>query len=143
MSKFSRFMKANKTPKENGTYAATRSLCDENGEPLLWEFRHISTRESEAIREAATKDVPVSGRPGVFRQKVDGAKYARDMIIKSVVFPDLYDRELQDSYGVKTPEELLFELVDDPGEYMELVAFVQRFLGFDVSFEEKVDEAKN
>lgn len=34
MSKFSKFMKANKIEKKNEMYAATKSLCDENGKPL-------------------------------------------------------------------------------------------------------------
>jgi len=65
------------------------------------------------------------------------------MIAASVVVPDLYDKELQDSYGVATPEELLLAMVDEPGEYNELAAFVQKFQGFDVSFHDKVEEAKN
>ena len=59
------------------------------------------------------------------------------------MLPDLYDKELQDSYGAATPEDLLLAMVDDPGEYNELAAFVQKFQGFDVSFSDKVDEAKN
>ena len=47
MSKFARFMKANKKVQENVFYAATKSLCDENGQPLPWEFRHISTAQAE------------------------------------------------------------------------------------------------
>ena len=50
---------------------------------------------------------------------------------------------MQDSYGVKTPEDLLMAMVDDPGEYNDLAAFVQKFQGFNVSFEDKVNEAKN
>lgn len=64
------------------------------------------------------------------------------MIAASVVAPDLYDKELQDSYGAMTPEELLLAMVDDPGEYNDLAAFVQKFQGFNVSFDEKVDDAK-
>ena len=65
------------------------------------------------------------------------------MIVASVVVPDLYDKELQDSYGVMTPEDLLLAMVDNPGEYNDLASFVQKFQGFDVSFSDKVDEAKN
>ena len=65
------------------------------------------------------------------------------MIAASVVVPDLYDKELQDSYGVADPDKLLLALVDDPGEYNDLAAFVQKFQGFDVSFNDKVEEAKN
>ena len=49
----------------------------------------------------------------------------------------------QDSYGVSTPEDLLLAMVDDPGEYNELAAFVQKFQGFDTSFDDKVEQAKN
>ena len=71
------------------------------------------------------------------------AQYIQKMIAASVVMPDLYDKELQDSYGVTTPEELLLAMVDNPGEYNDLASFVQKFQGFNVSFEEKVDKAKN
>lgn len=143
MSKFSRFMRANKVEKKNERYAPTRSLCDENGKPLEWEFKHITSKENEALRDECTIEVPVTGKPNMFRPRVQSGKYIRKMITASVVYPDLYDAQLQDSYGVKTPEELLLAMVDDPGEYNELTAFMQRFQGFDTSFNDKVEEAKN
>ena len=143
MSKFSKFMKSNKAVKENGFYAPTRSLCDEDGRPLEWEFRHITSKENEDLRDSCTIEVPITGKPNMFRQKVKSSPYIQKMIAASVVVPDLYDKELQDSYDAMTPEELLLAMVDDPGEYNDLASFVQKFQGFDVSFEEKVDEAKN
>ncbi len=143
MSKFSKFMKSNKIEKKNEFYAPTKSLCDENGKPLEWEFRHITSRENEGLRDDCTIDVPVTGKPNLFRPKTQSSKYIRKMIAASVVMPDLYDKELQDSYGVTTPDELLLAMVDDPGEYNDLAVFVQKFQGFNVSFDEKVEEAKN
>lgn len=143
MSKFAKFMKSNKIEKKNGFYASTRSLCDENGKPLEWEFRHITSKENEDLRDSCTIEVPITGKPNMFRQKVKSSLYIQKMIAASVVTPDLYDKELQDSYGVRTPEELLLAMVDDPGEYNDLASFVQKFQGFDVSFAEKVDDAKN
>ena len=143
MSKFSKFMKANKIEKKNEMYAATKSLCDENGKPLEWEFRHITSKENEGLRDDCTIDVPITGKPNLFRPKTQSSKYIQKMIAASVVMPDLYDKELQDSYGVTTPEELLLAMVDDPGEYNDLLSFVQKFQGFNVSFDEKVEEAKN
>jgi len=127
MSKFSKFMKANKTEKKNEMYAATKSLCDENGKPLEWEFRHLTSKVNESLRDDCTIDVPITGKPNMFRPKVQSGKYIQKMITASVVMPDLYDAELQDSYGVNTPEDLLLAMVDDPGEYNELAAFVQGF----------------
>ena len=143
MSKFSRFMKANKVVRKNQKYAPTKSLSDENGKPLEWEFKHISSKENEELRESCTIDVQVTGKPGMYRPKLNTSLYLSKMITASTVYPDLYDAELQDSYGVKTPEELLFQMVDDPGEYNDLGEWIQKFQGFTKSFEEKVDEAKN
>ncbi|MDO4295019.1 MAG: hypothetical protein Q4D90_02535 [bacterium] len=143
MSKFSKFMKANKAVKENGFFAATKSLCDENGKPLRWEFRHITSKENEQLRDDCTMDVQVTGKPNMYRPKIKTSLYVQRLIAASVVVPDLYDVELQDSYNVSTPEELLLAMVDDPGEYNELGNFIQKFQGFDVSFEDKVNEAKN
>ena len=143
MSKFAKFLKANKAVKENGFYPATKSLCDEKGNPLDWEFKHITSKENEEIREGCTVDILVTGKPNMYRPKLKSSLYIQRMIAASVVMPDLLDAELQDSYGVKTPEDLLMAMVDDPGEYNDLAAFVQKFQGFNVSFEDKVNEAKN
>lgn len=143
VSNFSMFMRANKKQKENGRYAATRSLCDEKGAPLEWEFTHITSKQNDIIREECVTEIPVQGKPNLYRPKLKTALYLQKLIAASVVYPDLYDAELQDSYGVKTPEELVYAMVDDPGEYSELAAFVQRFQGFDTSLEEKAEKAKN
>lgn len=143
MSKFSRFMKSNKVEKENGFYAPTTSLTDENGKPLEWEFKHITSKQNELIREDCTIDVQVTGKPNVFRPKLNSTKYLVKLIVASTVSPELYDAELQDSYDVTTPEDLVYAMVDDAGEYQDLCVWLQKFQGFTKSLEEKVDEAKN
>ena len=139
MSRFARFKKI----KQNALHPVTKSLCDEQGNPLEWEFKHISTKENEEIRESCIKEVPIPGKPNAYRLKMQSSMYVQKLIAASVVVPDLYDAELQNSYGVKLPEDLLLALVDDPGEYNELAMYVQKFQGFDVSLEDKVEEAKN
>lgn len=143
MGNLSLFLKKNKKTKVNAKYAATKSLCDENGKPLEWEIKPLTTTESENIRDACTTEVPVTGKPGMYRPKIDSKMYVAKLIAASVVFPDLYNSELQDSYGVKTPEDLLKQMVDDPTEYNDFAAFVQNFNGMDESLEDKVEEAKN
>lgn len=143
MSNFSKFMKQNKITKENTTYAATKSLVDENGEPLKWTIKALSTKENEIIRESCMTEVQVTGKPNLYRPKLNTSKYIAKMICACVVEPNLYDKALQDSYGVMTPEELLTEMVDDPGEYQDFAAFVQNYNGFNETFNDKVNEAKN
>ena len=143
MSKFSRFMKKNKIMKENTTYAVTKSLIDENGNPLIWVIKPLTTKENDAIRDECMIDVPVKGKPNVFRPRLNTSKYIAKMLCACVVEPNLYDKELQDSYGVMTPEELLKEMVDNAAEYDAFTTFVQNFNGFSSNMEDKVEEAKN
>ena len=118
-------------------------MTDDNGKPLEWEFKHISSKENEELRESCTIEVQIKGKPNLFRPKLNSSQYLSRMVVASTVYPDLYDKELQDSYGVMTPEELVFAMIDDPGEYNSLGEWLQRFQGFTKSLEEKVDEAKN
>lgn len=143
MSKFSKFMKQNKIKKENTTFAPTKSLLDENGEPIKFVIKPLTTKENEDIREACTVDIPVTGKPNMFRPKLNSSKYLAKMLCSCIIEPNLFDKELQDSYGVMTPEDLIREMIDDPGEYQDFVVFVQNFNGFNVSLEDKVSEAKN
>lgn len=143
MSNFSRFMKKNKIVKGNKTFPATKSLVDENGKPLEWVIRPLTTKENDAIRDECMIDVPVKGKANVFRPKLNTSKYIGRMVCASVVEPNLYDKELQDSYGVMTPDDLLKEMIDDPGEYQTFVTFVQEFNGFNTTLDDKIKEAKN
>lgn len=143
MGDLSRFLKKNKVTKANLKIVATRSLVDEVGKPLLWEVRPLTTKEDNSIRDECTMDIPVTGKPGMYRQKLNTNKYLAKMATSSIVYPNLNDKELQDSYGVMGAEQLLLEMIDDPGEYNEFMGRLQQFHGFTESFQEKVDEAKN
>jgi len=139
----SKFFKKNKVVKENAFFPATKSLCDENGDALMWEIRGLTTKEDEKIRDSCTSEVPITGKPGMYRNKIRTSEYIGKLIVASVVFPDLYNAELQDDYDVKTPEDLVKELIDDPGEYSALMLFIQQFNGFNVTLQEEIDEIKN
>lgn len=143
MSNFSKFMRTNKVVRENGQYAPTMSLTGEDGQPLPWEFRHVTSKENESIRDSCTIEVQVTGKPNVFRQKFNTSLYLSKLIVASTVMPDLYDKELQDSYGVMTPEDLLYAMVDDAGEYQDFCVWMQKFQGFTRTLDDKVEEAKN
>ena len=137
------FMKKNKAVKENVKYVATKSLKDENGNPLEWEIKHLSTKENEKLRNECTTEVFAKDKSGLIYPKFETNKYLAKLATASVVFPDLLNAELQDSYGVKTPEDLLMEIVDNPGEYTDFVTYIQELSGFDETLEEKIDTAKN
>ena len=143
MGDLSRFLKKNKKTKANLKIAATTSFLDDNGKPLLWEIRPLTTNEDNALRDACTVEVPVTGKPGMFRPRFDGNKYLVKMAAACIVSPNLNDKELQDSYGVMGAEQLIVEMIDNPGEFNAFMDKIQEFHGFKQTFQDKVEEAKN
>ena len=51
MSNLSRFLAKNKIKRENGKYAPSKAFVDENGNPLEFEFRPITSKRNETMRE--------------------------------------------------------------------------------------------
>jgi len=138
MSELSLFLKENKRGKENAFFAATKTLTDKDGKPLLWEVRAVTTREDEDFRDSCTRSDEKTGR-----ERLDINRYLAKFAAASVVFPNLYNAELQNSYGVNTPEELIREMIDDPVEYQTFIGFVRKFGGADKTLRERIEEAKN
>jgi len=134
------FLKSNKKVKENAFYAASENFLDENGKPILWEIKPLSTADNEDIKEECTTIETVGRR---MYPKIDSKKIAAKQVVASVVYPDLYNAELQNSYGVKEPDELLYAMLDEAGEYQNLVMFVQNYNKLNVTLDEKIEEAKN
>jgi len=148
MSKsLSGFMSANKIVKENVFYPASRAFLDDKGDYLLWELKSLTSEEDSKIRESSYFQVPAKGKNGkVIRgqtvKELSGETYTAKLAVASVEFPDLQNAELQDSYGVKTPVDLLRAMLD-PGELANLMIKVQELCGFDIDMDELVDDAKN
>jgi len=132
MSNLSLFLKKNKKIRENVKYAATKSLCDEKGNPLEWEFKHITSSEYDDLWAKCTGD----------NGKLDWKRFRECLIASCTVFPSLDSAELQDSYGVMSAEELIREMVDDPTEFNRLYSFVDR-MGGQENIEKEVEQAKN
>ncbi len=143
MSNLSMFLKKNKKVRSNAFYPASASFVDENGNPVKWEVRPLTTAEDEVIRDECTVDVPIPGKKGQYRAKIDVNAYMAKQMVAAIVFPDLNNAELQDSYGVMTPEDLLKEMIDNPSEYMEFANFIRENSGFDIDLTEEIKEAKN
>ncbi len=135
------FMRDNRAKRENVKYVATESLVDENCKSLEWEIRHLSGREVEELIDSCTKDVTIEGEKGQYKTKFDSSEYALKLIVRSVVMPDLYNKELQDSYGVMTPEDLVKELIDSPSEYIKFAEYIQKINEFD-NYAEETDESE-
>ena len=146
MSDFSRFMKQNKATESNKLYeyAVSKKFTDDKGKPLVWKFKKLSLSEYEALRDYYTTDKKVGeGKQTRYISQLNTKSFNTNLITKCCVEPDLNNKDLQDSYSVEGAENLLYAMIDDVGEYTDLIAFIQKIHGLDVYGEDKVEQAKN
>ncbi len=140
MSQLTRFLKQNRKTKENTTYDGVSAFTDENGVPMKWSVKPLSTREHENIRDECTAEV--RGEDGSYRSKLDFNKYKAMVLAESIIEPNLNSQELLESYNAANPHILIREMIDDPGDYDKFADFVFKFNGFG-NAKEKIEKAKN
>ncbi len=141
MSKLSAFMRSNVEQIENAKFAPSPRFKGEDGKPMEWEICCISAEEYTRIRSSCIKQVQVTGKKNQVTQQLDTYAFQARVAARCTVFPPLDNAELQDDWGVKTPEALLGKMLIG-GEFDDYVTEVFRINGFK-SEADLVDEAKN
>lgn len=142
MGDLSCFLAQNALKAENVKYIASKRFHDDSGRPVEWELRVVGSSEDEALRKDCTKRIPVPGKRGQYTQETDYNQYVGRLAAVATVFPNLNDKELQDSYHVMGADALLKAMLT-AGEYAAYLEKIQQVCGFDVAAEELVDDAKN
>lgn len=141
MATLSAFLSQNAIKTENKKLVVSKRFVDKDKNPVKWEIRCITSEEEEAIRRACTKRMPIVGkRSKLTTEETDYNLYLAKLAVKCVVFPNLDDAELQNSYGVMGSEALLKKMLT-PGEYANLTSAVSELNDFDL--ETAIEEAKN
>lgn len=140
MSTFSAFFAQNKLKPTVEKLAVSKSFVVD-GKPIEWELRVISASEDEEIRRASTRKVKAAGK-SAYTQEFDVNTYLAKLTTASVVYPDLNDAELQNSYKVMGAEQLLKTMLN-AGEYNTLSTKAAEINGFTESVEDLTEEAKN
>ena len=102
------FYRENRQEREEKEILLTKRQTADGSE-LLWRIRPMTQRENEEIWKRCGEE------EGRYRQAV---------VAESVVFPDLKDADLQNSYGAFGAERLLERLLT-AGEYACLAAAVE------------------
>ena len=137
---FDAFLKKNKVEKEHEFIPVSESFKDEDGKTILWEVRQLTNEEMKYIKKQCVKQV--KDKRGGISVESDSDKMVGLMAATSTVYPELKNAELQNSYGVMG-EVALLEAMLSAGELLAYEQEVNRINGFDVSFDDKVEEAKN
>ncbi len=139
MSNLSAFLAGNATQVEHVRVAVSDRFKGEDGAPVFWELRALSEAENEALRKGCTRIVK---NKRAETEKTDFNLYSGRLAAACVVFPDLSDAALQDSYGVLGADVLVKKMLT-AGEYAALLDKVQEINGYDKGLAELVDDAKN
>ena len=127
---------------ENVLFVASERFIDpDTVQPVEWEIKTITAGENSAIRKQCTRTIQVAGKKNQFTQEFDTGAYQLKLAVACTVWPELRAKELQDSYGVISAEDLLAKMLNS-GEYEDYCAKVFEVNGF-TSATERVEEAKN
>lgn len=140
MADLKAFFAQNQVKQENIKFVVSKRFLDEQGKPIEWELRALGTEESEAIKRECTRRVKVGGNR--FTVEVDEDKMGGKMAAACVVYPDLNDAALQDSYKVMGADQLLKKMLS-MGEYAILAKKITELNGLNESMDDLVEEAKN
>lgn len=140
MGSLSCFLSGNAERRENKKIVISDRFKDK-GKLVEWEIRSISAEEDEAIRKECTKRIAVAGKKNQYTQDFDTNIYLTKLAARAVVFPDLNDMELQNSYHVMSAEQLIKAMLYKD----EFDALSEELMSFSGSqnINDVVDEAKN
>ena len=132
------FMAGRAIKEESIEYVASKRFLDGSGNPIPWKLRTITSGKNSEIRKASMSFQPIPGKKNRYEMGLDVYCYVTKLIVACTVFPDLNDKELQDSYGVMGAEELLDAMLL-PGEKDALGAKAQEINGYDAEADEQVE----
>jgi len=138
----SAFLAENALPVEHIKFPVSSRFQNKDKKPIEWEIKTITGTEDEALRKACAKRVPIPGKRNQYQKETDYDMYLGKLAVACTVFPNLNDKELQDSYKVMGAEALLKAMLT-PGEYAAYVEKVQEVCGFSTPIQDEVDGAKN
>jgi hypothetical protein len=146
MSELAAFFKQNKPEKKNEFFPASKDFVDKDGNPILWELRPIPTIAMKRIEAECTI---IKGKKVDF----DSGAFQRKKVAAAVVYPNLRDTALMDSYmegyslDDRTPENLIVLMIDNYQEFVALQKKVDEMNGLNVDagakLENDIETAKN
>lgn len=134
------FFAQNAPTEETTHFVVSDRFKDENGKPIPFELRFMTEEENAELRKAST--TMTKNRTGPKVPEFDNDKYYANMVAASVVFPNLKDAGLQESYKVKGAGALAKKMLL-AGEYQNLLLKIQEMNGFDRDINEQAEDVKN
>jgi hypothetical protein len=137
ISSLSSFLKENAEKASNFKIAISPRFKNEDGTPAEWELKPLSIPEVERTKAKYTTINLANSR-----KSTENSKILKEIIVGSVISPNLKSEELQKSYGA-IGDAMLLDKMLTYGEYARLTQAVSKAMGFDETMKSLVDTAKN
>lgn len=137
------FLKGNAKPIENIEKVVSRRFVDKEGNAIPWILKPLTAQESNMLRKKHTKKL--KNKLGKIEEEFNGNAYQEEFTTKSVIFPDLENTELQQSYGAMGAYDLLQKMLT-ADEFANLQIEVAGFAEEEIvenSMDNLIDEVKN
>jgi len=143
MGTLNAFLKGNAKPIEDIEMIVSKRFVDEKGDAIPWILRQLSAKESNNLRKKHTKKI--KNKLGKIEENFNSEGYQEEFITSSVIYPDLTDAELQESYGALGAYDLLQKMLT-ADEFANLQIQVAGFAEEEIienSLDNLVEEVKN
>ena len=128
------------------------SIVDENGNVVNFKIKVLNQKQiSDIYDKYRTRQMVFDkrgnpftrGNEAVFKTENDSAKALRHIIVDSLVYPDLRDKDLMEFYNCFDITEMPIKVFPDPKEYSHVERAVLSALGIMDSNDDEVEDAKN
>lgn len=113
----------------------SQRIKSKDGKPIPFVFRLLTAKEISELKEKGYKTID-----GEIKVTTD--VMARETILRSIVFPNLNDKALQDNYKVESANQLLNAMLEGR-EYERLADKLIREQGLIADYKDLIGKAKN
>ncbi len=121
----------------------SRRFKNKEGKIIPFRFKPVTTQRIDELEKLHTVPVYGGSRGKKTGERVDQSRFMAHMAVESTVFPNFKSAELRKAYGEQDPIEIAKKVLHIGGEYSEWIQVSTEINGFDDSFEDLEEAAKN
>lgn len=137
------FLKQNKEEAKPIEIFVSDRFKDEKGELVPFVLQIISSEEADLLTETCMEPIIDPQTRRKIGQEVNQKRLQQELLVKSIVSPDLEDKELQDSWGAHNSVDLLQKMLDMKEKSILLTEFDKQFKPSERKSQDAEEETKN
>ncbi len=121
----------------------SKRFKDKSGNIIPFRFKAITTERIEELEKLHTIPVYSGSRRRKTGERLDQARFMAHIAVESTVYPNFKAAEFRKKYKLQDPIEIAKKVLHIGGEFTEWINITNEINGFDDSFEDLEEAAKN